>query len=255
MTMIHCADQYEVYDTMMLNTQKPLITNFGGEIKISGVQNSLASGDAQAITFVQNGTMMRLYRDVRAEGSPVRIDPLILIDLPEYDWYEEAFLFDGAVAVRVNDTNFYFFMLPLVESEVVKPVPRAPLVDSDNQVAYTLDYSKIISYGFAPNKKQPEYTMFGVKDRELVKVVFSYDAEEGEMFEKVTIVANKNMTGNLMRVEVTEEFIIVSDSNGKRPAVTFYDHDWKRVKEFRLPRLSEAPYNLDVYQIPELKML
>ena len=185
----------------------------------------------------------------------MRIDPLILIDLPEYDWYEEAFLFDGAVAVRVNETNFRFFMLPLVESEIVRPVPRAPLVDADNQVAYDLDYSDIITYGFAPNEGQSVYTMFGLKRRELVKVVFSFDPVEGEMFEKVTIVTNKNMTGNLMRIEVTEEFVIVTDSNGKRPAVTFYDHNWKRVKEFRLPRQAESPYNLDVYQIRDLKML
>lgn len=69
-------------------------------------------------------------------------------------------------------------------------------------------------------------------DLQKVKVVFSYDAEENLIREQVKIIKDANMTGNLMRIEVTDDFVIVSDSNGKKPGLTFYDHSWKKVKEF-----------------------
>lgn len=77
--------------------------------------NSLATDDADAITFVQGKTLMRLHRDLSGTDNPVRIDPLMDIGLSKNDWYTDAFLFDGAVAVRVNNTEFEFFMLPLVD--------------------------------------------------------------------------------------------------------------------------------------------
>jgi len=58
-----------------------------------------------------------------------------------------------------------------------------------------------------------------------------------------------------MRLVVTDEFIIVSNSNGDIPAISFFDHDLKLIKSFPRLELSEAPYNLDVYTVPALKML
>jgi len=173
--MIHCSDQFEVYDTETLDTQRSLITNFGGKRIITGVRNSLATDDNLAITFLENKTVNRLSRDATTADSPVRIDELITLDLPEFDQFEEVFVMDGAVAVRVNDTKFEFFLMPLVTSQTVKPLPRAPL--TTNELAFPFDYSKLIDYGFAPNKKQAAYTLFGLREEELVKIVFTLNED------------------------------------------------------------------------------
>ena len=85
LTMIHCSDQFEVYDTKTLDSQRSLITNFGGKRRITGVRNSLATDDHLAITFLEKKTVMRLSRDQTTTDSPVTIDELIIIDLPASD--------------------------------------------------------------------------------------------------------------------------------------------------------------------------
>ena len=45
LTMINCADQFEVYDTHLLEDQQSLLTNFGESRAITGVRNSLKSND------------------------------------------------------------------------------------------------------------------------------------------------------------------------------------------------------------------
>ena len=60
--------------------------------------------------------MNRLSYDPDNVDDHVKIEPLISIVLPNKDWYEDVFVFDGAVAVRVNNTAFQFFMMPIVKS-------------------------------------------------------------------------------------------------------------------------------------------
>jgi len=78
---------------------------------------------------------------------------------------------DGVVAVRVNGYQFEFFLMPLVTSQTVKPLTRAP--PTAIELALAFDYSKLIDYGFAPNKKQPVYTLYGLREEELVKIVYT----------------------------------------------------------------------------------
>ena len=47
-----------------------------------------------------------------------------------YTWAEDAFVFDGMVAARVNGTAFNFFLYPLVESQSVAPLPMRGPVES-----------------------------------------------------------------------------------------------------------------------------
>ena len=58
-----------------------------------------------------------------------------------------------------------------------------------------------------------------------------------------------------MRIEVTERFVIVSNSDGAAPGVSFFDHEWNLVEFFPRLLLLEAPYNIEVFEVPDLKML
>ena len=58
-----------------------------------------------------------------------------------------------------------------------------------------------------------------------------------------------------MRLVVTDEFVIVSNSNGKLPTISFFDHDLKLIESFPRVSVNEAPYNLNVYTVPALEML
>lgn len=134
--MIHCSDQFEVYDTQSLEDQESLVTNYGAERRVSGVRNSLATGERhahkQAITFLDGLTLKKLYRDTNLPENPVKVDTLMELDLQPYPytWASDAFVFDGMVAARINGTAFNFFLYPLVESQAVAPLPMHGPVES-----------------------------------------------------------------------------------------------------------------------------
>ena len=100
------------------------------------MRNSLATGERhahkQAITFLDGLTVKKLYRDTSLPESPVKVDSLMVLDLQPYPytWAEDAFVFDGMVAARVNGTAFSFFLYPLVESQAVSPLPMHGPVES-----------------------------------------------------------------------------------------------------------------------------
>ena len=100
------------------------------------MRNSLATGERhahkQAITFLDGLTLKKLYRDTSLPESPVKVDSLMELDLQPYPytWAEDAFVFDGMVAARVNGTAFSFFLYPLVESQAVAPLPMHGPVES-----------------------------------------------------------------------------------------------------------------------------
>jgi len=45
LTLVHCSDQFEVYDTQKLEEQQSLLTNYGEDRRIRGVNNSLKKND------------------------------------------------------------------------------------------------------------------------------------------------------------------------------------------------------------------
>lgn len=54
---------------------------------------------------------------------------------------------------------------------------------------------------------------------------------------------------------VTDEFLIVSNADGQAPGVYFYDHNLRQIRYFTYPALTEAPYNLEVSEDFENRML
>jgi hypothetical protein len=192
----------------------------------------LATDDHLSITFLEDRTVNRLSRDSTAD-SPVRIDELMVLDVSQYDQLEEVYVMDGMVAVMVNSTEFEFFLMPLVTSQTVKPLSRAALT-STQSLAGPFDYSRLIDYGFAPNKRQTTYTLFGLRKYELVKIEFTLGETTMKISEKVTIEPVLNLDSSFMRLVVTDEFVIVSNSDSDIPAITFFDHDLNEIKSFSI---------------------
>ena len=95
------------------------MTNYGESRKVIGVRNSLKSNDRQSITFIEDSKVHRLSRDPDFEHLVVKIEDMLELDLGEYDFVTEAWVLDGMVAVRVNDTEFRFFLEPLVSQAPV----------------------------------------------------------------------------------------------------------------------------------------
>lgn len=67
------------------------------------------------------------------------------------------------------------------------------------------------------------------------------------MLQNVTSERYNSLNGTLQRIAVTREFVIISDSNGQEPGISFFDHDFNLVKFFPRPKLLESPYILKVY--------
>lgn len=65
----------------------------------------------------------------------------------------------------------------------------------------------------------------------------------------------QEFNGTHMRVQVTEEFVIVSNADGLSSGVYFLNHELERLRYFTYPSLKEAPYNLEVYEDPETTTL
>ena len=147
--------------------------------------------------------------------------------------------------------------------DIDEPVEEDTRVDIDATLAdnsgefYVLnfDFSTLIDYGFAPNHHERTYTLFGVAGSELVKVVYAFDDEDIAITEKVQVIRNTSFNGRFMRIKVTDNFLVVSNSEGEAPGITFFDHDWDLIHYFPRFRLPEAPYNLAVYEDPDLEML
>ena len=64
------------------------------------------------------------------------------------------------------------------------------------------------------------------------------------MKENVTAFRYDSLNGTLQRLEVTSDFVIVSDSNGLEPGISFFDYNFNLIKYFPLPQLFESPYIL-----------
>ena len=133
LTMIHCSDQFEVYDTDTLEDQRSLLTNYGDSRKITGVHNSMKRNDRQSITFLENNKVHKLHRD--EESGAVEVETLMELDLKnDTDVATDLWVLDGIVAVRINDKAFKFFIEPLVVS-----VPVTPLKNPDELANYDED--------------------------------------------------------------------------------------------------------------------
>lgn len=90
---------------------------------------------------------------------------------------------------------------------------------------------------------------------ELVKVVYTFDDEEIAIKEKVQVIRNTSFEGRFMRILVTDHFLVVSNSEGEAPGISFFDHDWALIHYFPRFALPEAPYNLAVHEDPDLEMV
>ena len=90
--------------------------------------------------------VLRLYRDKEASNFDVNFETLIRVELPIDDFYTDAYVMDGMVAVRVNDAGFEFFVMPLVENQSVEPVKKAARTTSIFDPKYTppFDYTRLL---------------------------------------------------------------------------------------------------------------
>lgn len=112
----------------------------------------------------------------------------------------------------------------------MKPVDWRPFTSlNKTSTDVTFDYSKLFDFGFKQNHKQPVYTLFGVRYKEIVRVVYTFDEKNNWMEQNVTTKAIENFNSaanaTFLRVAVTEEFFIVSNSNGIPSGISFFDHD------------------------------
>ena len=57
------------------------------------------------------------------------------------------------------------------------------------------------------------------------------------MTETVTIVDMPELNGTQTRLEISQDFIIVTNADGEAPGIYFFDYDWDLVKNFTLPCL------------------
>lgn len=178
------------------------------------------------------------------------MEKVVTLALEQEDWAWDAYVLDNnMVAVRVNDRDFQFFQDPLVNVEVVQPLPFDDSEDdfTNQQLLTKLDYGLLMDVGFAPDNIDQNYTLFGIKRQEIIRVNFTYDEEESQMLQNVTSERYNSLNGTLQRIAVTREFVIISDSNGQEPGISFFDHDFNLVKFFPRPKLLESPYILKVY--------
>lgn|ERR1740139_1216361 len=134
--------------------------------------------DRQSITFLEGFNITKLYRE--KDSGLVKVEHLMRLELDEeYDRVDDAYLLDGVVAVRVNETEFRFFTQPLVRTLPVKPIDQAAFgtgTRNSKSDETDFDYSKFLDLGFAPNNGEEKYTLFGLRDKQLVKIV--YEIEE-----------------------------------------------------------------------------
>ena len=49
---------------------------------------------------------------------------------------------------------------------------------TNQQLLTKLDYGLLMDVGFAPNNIDQNYTLFGIKRQEIIRVNFTYDEEE-----------------------------------------------------------------------------
>ena len=246
LTMIHCDDQFEVYDTQSLEKQESLITDFGFKRrKITGVHNSLQSKDRESITFMDYSKVFRLYRDITEPITmQVKLQMVMDLDILIGTTATDVFVLDGMIIARIDDLNFSFFVEPLVISQLVQATPMAIIEDEDDQ----FDFSTLVSYDFAPNNHAQSYTLYGVTNTEQVKIVFTYERDLEAMSQKVTRI-DDSLLSQQVRIKVTDQFVIVADSQSVSPGVAFYDYQWVPIKFFYLDS-SLAPYNIEFHPVP-----
>ena len=73
--------------------------------------------------------------------------------------------------------------------------------------------------------------------------------------ENVTYYYHPEFNGTHARIEVTQDFVIVSNSDGAQPGIYFFDHQLEQLEYFPRFALAEAPYNIEVHEDPEFGMI
>ena len=90
-----------------------------------GVHDSLKKNDQMSITMLTiSNKVVRINRD--PDSLLVNYGLLMQLELDEGQNATDAFVFDGMVAVRINDDRFRFFIEPLVKSATVWPLEDLP---------------------------------------------------------------------------------------------------------------------------------
>ena len=75
------------------------------------------------------------------------------------------------------------------------------------------------------------------------------------MTENITIIDQPKYNGTHMKLELTDDFIILSNSDGVSPSVSFFDHKWELIKEFPRKFMQDTSYELEVFEFPEIEMM
>ena len=111
------------------------------------------------------------------------------------------------------DQNFAFFVPPLVSLAPVQPVQIIP-ADTAVIMETTFRYSELLSYDFARSEDSTKFTLFGVTHQHLIKIVYNFYLDDLNIIEHVGMKKDTNFDGTQMRVRVSDEFVIVSQSDG-----------------------------------------
>ena len=86
-------------------------------------------------------------------------------------------------------------------------------------------------------------------------MTFTLDETEMKIVESYEEYPEAKFTGKRMRIEITNELIIVSNADGYSPGIYFYDYNFQQIEY--IPRSSQAdsPYNLEAIDDKQLNML
>ena len=113
LTLVACADGYELYVTNALAVHAKGITNYGESRIASAVGTSLALGNDGHLTYLVDGIqVVTAYWDPLAKTVEKAV--MLELDLASGETVTDLFVFDDVVAIRVESGEFKFFTIPLV---------------------------------------------------------------------------------------------------------------------------------------------
>jgi len=113
----------------------------------------------------------------------------------------------------------------------------------------------LITFTFAPNNQDTDLVLYGIKNSTLVKMTFTLDETEMKIVESYEEYPEAKFTGKMMRIEITDELIIVSNADGYSPGIYFYDYNLQQIEYIPRSAQADSPYNLEVYAEKQLNML
>ena len=122
LTLVACADAYELCVTNALAMHAKGITNYGEAKVASAVGTSLALEKDGHLTYLVDGNqVVTAYWDDEAKSVEKAV--VLEFELSDGETATDLFVFDDLVAVRVTSGEFKFFTIPLVAGQISLEIP------------------------------------------------------------------------------------------------------------------------------------